>query len=470
MTRQMIAVALAAGMAAGAFAEEQPKINNIFNETEAEKTQRMAWWTHDRFGMFIHFGLYAMPARHEWVRHREYIPNDTYDSKYFTRFNPDLFDAKAWARSAKNAGMKYMVLTTKHHEGFCNWDTATTDYKITKTPFGRDLVKEYVNACRAEGLKVGFYFSIIDWHHPHFTVDQVHPLRPKNRSEWSDEKFAELNKGRDMDKYREYMFAQVKELLSNYGKIDIIWYDFTSKGKYGKTWQDWNARELMKLTRKLQPGIIVDNRLDLLDTTDDGWDFVTPEQFKVDSWPTVRGKRVPWETCQTFSGSWGYYRDQTTWKSTPQLLELLIETVSKGGNLIMNVGPTARGEFDFRAIDRLDAFAKWMHVNSRSIYGCTVAPDGIRAPTGTLLTYNPEKNILYIHLIDYPMGRLPIGFEDKVDYVQFLHDGSELFIKKIPEWQLHHIQSDASEFTGFIELPIQKPNVEIPVIEIYLKK
>ena len=459
--------ALAAVLAAGAFAEEEPKIENIFNETAAEKAQRMAWWTHDRFGMFIHFGLYAMPARHEWVRNKEYIPNDVYDAKYFKRFNPDLFDAKAWAKAAKKAGMKYMVLTTKHHEGFCNWATATTDYNISKTPFGRDLVKEYVEACRAEGLKVGFYFSIIDWHHPHFTIDKTHPLRPRDQKDWSDEKFAELNRGRDMAKYREYMFAQVRELLTNYGKIDIIWYDFTSSGKYGKTWQDWNARELMKMTRKLQPGIIVDNRLGLNETTDDGWDFVTPEQFKVSSWPTVRGKRVPWETCQTFSGSWGYFRDEATWKSVPQLLELLIETVSKGGNLILNVGPTARGEFDGRAKDRLDGMAKWMHANARSIYGCTVAPDEFTAPAGTLLTYNPEKKLLYVHLIDYPMGRLPIAFRAKVDYVQFLHDGSELFIKDIPAWQKHNCPDVKDD--GFIELPILKPAVEVPVIEVYLK-
>ena len=467
MNKRYAVAALAGLMAAGAFAEEaKVQIDNIFNESAEAKAQRMAWWTHDRFGMFIHFGLYAMPARHEWVKSREHMNNAVYDAKYFRRFNPDLFDAKAWAKAAKAAGMKYMVLTTKHHEGFCNWDTATTDYKITKTPFGRDLVKEYVEACRAEGLKVGFYFSIIDWHHPDYTLDHCHPLWPKDKK-MTDEEFAKLNAGKDMARYRKYMYAQVRELLTNYGKIDIIWYDFTVKGKYGKTWKDWEARELMKMTRELQPGILVDNRLDLNDTTDDGWDFVTPEQFKSAAWPTVRGKRVPWETCQTFSGSWGYYRDEMTWKSVPQLLELLIETVSKGGNLIMNVGPTARGEFDARAKDRLKAFSKWMHVNARSIYGCTEAPADIPAPAGTLLTYNPEKKLLYIHLVDYPMGRLPIAFENKVDYVQFLHDGSELFIKKIPEWQKHNCPNVKDD--GFIELPILKPDVVVPVIEVFLK-
>ena len=467
MRSTIVVSAMAALMAAGTSFADEVKIENIFNESAEAKAQRMAWWTHDRFGMFIHFGLYAMPARHEWVRSKEYIPNEVYDKKYFSRFNPDLFDAKAWAKAARKAGMKYMVLTTKHHEGFCNWDTQTTDYKITKTPFGRDLVKEYVEACRAEGLKVGFYFSIIDWHHPDFTIDRTHPLRPKNG--FTDESYAKLNEGRDMARYRAYMFAQVKELLSNYGKIDIIWYDFTASGKYGKTWQDWDARELMKLTRKLQPKVIVDNRLDLNATTDDGWDFVTPEQYKVASWPMVRGKRVPWETCQTFSGSWGYFRDEATWKSVPQLIGLLVETVSKGGNLILNVGPTARGEFDDRATARLNGLGKWMHLNSRAVYGCTEAPAEFEAPNGTALTWNPETKRLYVHLFDYPMGLLPVNFWDKVDYAQFLHDGSELFVKPPRVSNQNGQSGDQQKNYGGFALPIVKPSVEVPVIEVFLK-
>ena len=221
------AVVLGSAAASGNSSGELPK--SIFNETAERRAERLSWWRHDRFGMFIHFGLYAMPARHEWVRCYEYIPNETYDKKYFPRFNPDLFDAREWAQAAKKAGMKYIVLTTKHHEGFCMWDSKVTDYKITNTPFGRDLVKEYVEACRAEGLKVGFYYSIIDWHHPHFTIDVNHPLRP--RGGFTDESYARLNKGRDMAKYREYMFAQVRELLTWYGKIDIIWFDYTVKDK-----------------------------------------------------------------------------------------------------------------------------------------------------------------------------------------------------------------------------------------------
>ena len=467
--------ALACAVSLVAFAgEEYPELpRKITSETPEQKAERMAWWTHDRFGMFIHFGLYAVPGRHEWVKSIEAIDDATYDGKYLPRFNPDLYDAKEWAASAKAAGMKYMVLTTKHHEGFCMWDTATTDYKITKTEFRRDLVREYVDACRAAGLKVGFYFSIKDWHHPDYIVDRTHPLfrRLEREGKRGDElraAVAKLNEGRDWERYRRYMYDQVRELLTKYGKIDIIWFDYTVKDKeYGKTYKSWDAVRLVKMTRELQPGVLIDNRLDLMDT-DDGWDFVTPEQFKVQKWPTIRGKKVPWETCQTFSGSWGYHRDQHTWKSMPQLIELLSETVSKGGNLIMNVGPTARGEFDWRAKERLAGFAKWMHWNSRSIYGCGVAPDGFDAPNGCLLTYNAKTNRLYIHLCDYPMGFLPVSFLDKVEYAQFLHDGSEIFLRQ--PTKRHSQSGDQEGELGGLVLPVRKPAVEIPVIECWLKK
>ena len=465
--KKLMCAALAASVLSAFAGEEYPELpRKITDETPEQKAERMAWWQHDRFGMFIHFGLYAVPARHEWVKSKEYINHETYDGKYLPRFNPDLYDAKEWAKMAKAAGMKYAVLTTKHHEGFCMWDTKTTDYKITKTEFGRDLVREYVDAFRAEGLKVGFYFSIKDWHHPDYLIDATHPLRPRDQRDWTEEKFAELNKGKDWNRYRTYMWDQIKELLTDYGKIDIIWFDYTVKHKFGKTYKDWDAVNLVKLTRKLQPGIIIDNRLDLMDT-DDGWDFVTPEQFKASAWPTVRGQRVPWETCQTFSGSWGYYRDEMTWKSVPQLIGLLTETVSKGGNLIMNVGPTARGEFDERAKERLAGFARWMHWNARSIYGCTVAPEGVTAPNGTAITYNPKTNRAYIHLYDYPMGMLPVEWIDRIEYAQFLHDGSEIFIRQPPK---RHSQTGDTHQIGGLVLPMIKPNLDVPVIEVWLKK
>ena len=423
-------------------------------ETEAQKTQRMKWWTDARFGMFIHWGLYALPARHEWVKNHERMTNEQYQ-KYFDIFNPDLYDAKEWARQARAAGMKYVVLTAKHHEGFCLFDSKFTDYKATNTPFGRDIIKEYVEAFRAEGLKVGFYYSLIDWHHPDYTIDRNHPLRTDK-----DEEYAAMNKGKDMNRYREYMKNQVRELLTNYGEISIIWFDFSFPGKNGKGRADWDSENLIKLARSLQPGIIVDDRLDLKDV-EGGWDFVSPEQVKVAKWPEYNGKKIPWETCQTFSGSWGYYRDETTWKSPAQLLELLIESVSKGGNLLLNVGPTARGAFDNRAQERLKAMGEWMKYNSRSIYGCTEAPSDFKAPDNTILTYNPVTRRLYVHLLAYPMGRLNLeGMADKVKYVQFLHDASEI-----------RFTAGTGEEAGnlALQLPILKPPTEIPVIEVFLK-
>lgn len=423
-------------------------------ETEAQKIQRMKWWTDARFGMFIHFGLYALPARHEWVKLHERITNDQYQ-KYFEMFNPDLYDPREWAKQAKSAGMKYVVLTAKHHEGFCLFDSKFTDYKATNTPYGKDLIKEYVEAFRAEGLKVGFYYSLIDWHHPDYTIDVKHPQRAN-----SDTAFARMNKGKDMGKYREYMKNQVRELLTNYGEISIIWFDFSFPEKNGKGHADWDSEGLLKLARSLQPGIIVDDRLDLKDV-EGGWDFISPEQVKVAKWPEYNGKRIPWETCQTFSGSWGYHRDEHTWKSNAQLLELLIESVSKGGNLLLNVGPTARGTFDMRAQDRLKSMGEWMNLNSRSIYGCTEAPAQFTAPANTVLTYNPAAKRLYIHLLAYPMGRLNLkDMADKVKYVQFLHDASEV-----------KYSTGTGEDAGSLslQLPIQKPPVEIAVLEVYLK-
>ena len=432
----------------------QLSLAQLPKETDAQKAERMKWWTDARFGMFIHWGLYSLPARHEWVKNMERMTNEQYQ-KYFDIFNPDMFDPHEWAKMAKAAGMKYVVLTAKHHEGFCLFDSKYTDYKATNTPYGKDLIKQYVEAFRAEGLKVGFYYSLIDWHHPDYTIDSNHPLR-----QTSDTAYARLNKGRDMNKYREYIKNQVRELLTNYGEISVIWFDFSFPGKNGKGHDDWDSENLLKMVRSLQPGIIIDDRLDLKDV-EGGWDFVSPEQYKVTKWPEVNGKKVAWETCQTFSGSWGYYRDETSWKSPAQLLELLIESVSKGGNLLLNVGPTARGVFDYRAQDRLKSIGDWMKYNSRAIYGCTEAPADFTVPYNSLLTYNPVTKRLYIHLLAYPMGSLTLtNMADKVKYVQFLHDASEIKFRT---------GRDAEKNDLILTLPVLKPQSEIPVLEVYLK-
>lgn len=434
--------------------------NKIWDETEKQKTERMEWWTDARFGMFIHWGLYAQAARHEWVKKNERISDADYQ-KYFEVFNPDLFDPKEWAKKAKTAGMKYAVITSKHHEGFNMFKSEYTDYNVINTPYGKDIIKEWVDAFRAEGLRIGFYYSLIDWHHPEYTIDRVHPQSANTKEEYDA-----LNKDRDMSIYREYLKNQVREILTNYGKIDILWLDFSFPGEFGKGRDDWGSVELIKMVRNLQPGILIDDRADLQDYQG-GWDFMTPEQYKVDKWPEVDGKKIPWETCQTFSGSWGYYRDEYTWKNNKQLLVLLIESVSKGGNLLLNVGPTARGTFDERADKALKEMGEWMKYNNRSVYECTQAPADFKAPDNTLLTYNPKKNRLYIHLLDYPLQNLRLpGYQGKVKYAQFLHDASEI---KISEPRQHNRGGD-NQTTGDLDLklPVTKPNVEIPVIELFL--
>lgn len=422
------------------------------------------WFEHDRFGMFIHWGLYAMPARNEWIKHIECQTDEIYD-KYFKYFNPDMYDPKAWAKMAKAAGMKYAVLTTKHHEGFCMFDTKYTDYKCTNTPAGRDLVREYVDAFRAEGIRIGFYYSLIDWHHPDFTVDPIHPRR-------NDKNAEALNEGRDMKRYAKYMRDQVEELLTNYGKIDILWFDFSYSApnpQYpnlkGKGKDDWEAEELIALARKLQPGIIIDNRTEL---EQDIW---TPEQYQPLEWVkhAETGELVTWEACQTFSGSWGYHRDESTWKSPEMLINMLINTVCIGGNLLMNVGPTARGYLDYRAEKALSVYADWMKYNSRSIYGCTMAEPEFTAPRGTRLTQSVDGKRLYIHLVEYPYEFLEFrGLADKIDYAQFLHDGSEVLYTVGSIDHFSEARTQSADLVAF-KIPIVKPNTVVPVIEVFLK-
>lgn len=445
----------------GSNGQSKPYI--VLNETPEQKAKRMQWWTDARFGMFIHWGIYALPARHDWTKSVEQMSDAEY-GRYFDVFDPDLFDARQWAKQAKAAGMKYAVLTTKHHDGFCLFDSKFTDYDAVNTPAKRDLVKEFVEAFRAEGLRVGFYYSLIDWHHPDFTIDRFHPQRP---AALANEQFARLNKDRHMDRYRTYVYNQVTELLTNYGKIDILWADFTYPLEHGKTNKDWDAVNLVKLVRKLQPEILLDNRLGL-GAYADGEDFLTPEQPTAGELERYKGKT--WETCQTFSGSWGYNRDESSWKTQRELLGLLINSVSYGGNILLNVGPTARGDFDHRATHALDSIGYWMRAHNKSIYKCTTAPEAFqfstneklaveasRALANQRLTYNPETKRLYLHLFDYPKGgriTLP-GYKGKVKYAQFLHDNSEIQMNELGE-------------KLWLTVPPLKPPYEIPVIELVL--
>ncbi len=407
-----------------------------------------SWFVQDRFGMFIHWGTYAQGARHEWLKKREKMTTEEY-LKYFKTFDPDLYDPREWAALAKEAGMKYFVITTKHHEGFCLWDTAYTDYKAPNTPAGRDLLKPMVEAFREAGLKVGFYYSLIDWHHPEFPVDRIHPQA-------EDQAFREANKHRDVRKYADYMYNQVEELLTKFGKIDIMWFDFSYPGEDGKGHEDWQSERLIELIRRLQPHILLNNRLDLKNAHD----FVTPEQVQPrEPMRDEEGNLVVWEACQTFSGSWGYYRDEQTWKSVDLLLRMLIDSVAKGGNMLLNVGPTGRGEFDYRARERLRGMGEWMRTNGRSIYHCGPAPETFPQPTDCRYTYNPKTNRLYVHLFAWPFKHLHLPqMAGKVWYAQFLHDASEVLFRE-------------NEDDGYLtlQLPVVQPKITIPTIELFLK-
>ena len=423
--------------------------------------QHAPWFEEARFGMFVHWGIYALPARHEWVMNREEITVEEY-SKYFRRFDPDLYDPREWARAARAAGMKYVVLTTKHHDGFCLWDSALTDYKATNTPAGRDLVQPYVEALRAEGLKVGFYHSLVDWHHPHFTIDGVHPQRNAADVE-------SLNTGRNMAHYREYLHGQVRELLSNYGTVDYLFFDFSYAGLGhaefwgGKGRKDWDSEALLAMVRELQPGIVVNDRLDI------PGDFVTPEQYQPAGPMMLDGEPVTWEACQTLNGSWGYDRDNQNYKSVDLLIRMLVDGVSKGGNLLLNVGPTGRGTFDPRALESLEGIGEWMKLHSRAVYGAGVSQ--FTAPSDVRYTQRGDR--LYVHLFTWPFEYVHLpGLAGKVEYAQLLNDASEVFLQEVDPAQQPMNLTPGGQPAGTltIKLPVQRPDVAVPVLELFLKQ
>jgi alpha-L-fucosidase len=420
-----------------------------------------SWFVQDRFGLFIHWGLYALPARHEWVKSFERIDTETYQ-KYFKHFDPDLYDPDLWAKAAGDAGMRYFVVTTKHHEGFCLWDTALTDYKAPNTPAGRDLLRPLVDAFRGRGFKVGFYHSLLDWHHPDYTLDAHHPMR-------DNADYAAGDSDRDLTRYADYLFGQTRELLTQYGPIDILWYDFSvgpTERFAGKGRDVWQSERLIRLVRELQPRIILNDRLEI------DQDVKTPEQYQPREWVHVNGKPVVWEACQTLSGSWGYHRDEESWKSAEMLIQMLIDTVSKGGNLLLNVGPTGRGEFDARALDRLAGIGAWMRRHSRSIYGCTQAPAEFACPRDCRFTYNSAKNRLYLHLFSWPFRHLHLdGLGERVEYAQLLNDASEVrMLARVPE-ESYGSMTPTNRTTSLLtlELPVKKPDAVVPVVELFLK-
>lgn len=388
---------------------------SVFSQNPYEaRQQRTEWFRDARFGMFIHWGIYAIPARGEWVKTQEKISEEAYQ-KYFDGFNPVDFNPKEWARIAKQAGMKYVVLTAKHHDGFCLFDSKYTDYKSTNTPAKRDLIKEYVEAFRAEGLKLGFYYSLIDWHHPDYPNVGNHPMA--GNSEWNKKTY-------NWDNYIRYMHNQVEELLTNYGKIDIMWFDY-SFGEYSG--EKWKSAELVKMVRKLQPGIIIDNRLggNMEKENPESWagDFEGPEQI-IPSETVVDklGRPIPWESCITLNNSWGYQKD-LNYKTAQDVIRNLVNAVSKNGNLLLNVGPDALGNIPSKSVEILKEVGNWMKLNHESIYGCTNA-EFAKPEWGR---FTQKGNVLYAHIFDKNIGQYYLKhLKGKVKSATLLIDGSEV--------------------------------------------
>lgn len=390
--------------------------------------KRMAWYIDARFGMFIHWGLYAIPARGEWVRSVERIPKEAYMT-YFEEFDPVDYDPKQWAKAAKEAGMKYMVLTAKHHDGFCLFDSQYTDFKSTNTKCGRDLVREFLDAARGEGLKVGLYYSLLDWYHPDYPHygDLHHPMRDNP---------AYTNEGRDFNRYLTYLHNQVRELCTNYGKLDILWFDFSYENENAvMRGETWKATQLVEMVRQLQPEIIIDNRLEVSgegfgslwegNPTPYHGDFVSPEQIiPPEGIQDKQGRDLVWEACVTMNNNWGYCQNDHFFKPAPMLIKKLVECVSKGGNLLLNVGPDARGNIPPQSLEILRQIGAWMKDNSPSIYGCGKA--GMAKPDTGRITRKGNK--LYYHLFENTIGPMPLAGlkREQIDHVRLLATGGEV--------------------------------------------
>jgi alpha-L-fucosidase len=383
-----------------------PFTNNALSQQEnaAAYEQRMQWWREARFGMFIHWGLYAVPAGEwkgekdhaEWIRTTAQIPLDVYDG-FRPSFNPVKFNAEEWVKMAKDAGMKYIVITSKHHDGFCLFNSQFTDFDIMSTPFQRDILKELSAACHKEGIKMCWYHSIMDWHHPDYLP----------RRDWEKDRSEE---GADFDRYVTYLKNQLGELLRNYGEIGVLWFD----GEWESTWNEDYGKEIYHYVRSLQPSIIINNRVGAAregmegSTREGGFggDFGTPEQ----QIPATGLPGVYWETCMTMNDHWGYNKYDKNWKSTQSIIRMLADIASKGGNYLLNIGPTAEGLFPQESIDRLKEIGLWMKTNGESVYGTQASPfpnlDWGRCTQKKIAS----GTRLYFHVFDKPTdGRLIIS-------------------------------------------------------------
>lgn len=385
---------------------------NNSGESQEKRDERMAWWREARFGMFVHWGLYSGLAGTwegkpvgttggmEWIQQRVKADTDTYAARALPLFKPVPGFAKAWAALAKEAGCRYIIFTSKHHDGFALHDSKVSDYDAGSI-LHRDLVKEIVEAARAEGLKIGFYHSVIDWHHDQYGYELSqqlpHPLKGKPYP----------NGTRDHSKYLDFLHAQVNELTSNYGPVDVLWWDYSSQDFQGDA--AWRAMDLMAEVRAKQPAIIMNNRL--FRSPEAGWksmgtdgfagtldpkygDFITPEQHI----PATGMPGIDWETCMTLNTTWGYSEHDHAWKSHELLIRNLIDIASKGGNYLLNIGPKADGTIPVQSVEALKAIGAWMKVNHEAIYATTASPFA-QLPWGRATS---KGNTLYLHVFQWP--------------------------------------------------------------------
>lgn len=445
LMKLLVAIAALAALTAALQAEGQTR------ETKAQRDARMKWWREARFGMFIHWGLYAVPAgkwgdstRHgEWIMETAKIPIAEYE-KFLGQFNPTRFDPADWARMAKDAGMKYVVITTKHHDGFALFDSKVSEWDVMATPFKRDIMRELADAVRKEGLTMCWYHSIMDWHHPDYE-----PHR-----EWSTPQPPDAN----FDRYEKYLHAQVTEILKNYGPIGVMWFD----GEWERTWNHDRGQRLYDLCRKLQPKVIVNNRVDvgrggMAGMSDAGYagDFGTPEQ----EIPAQGIPGVDWESCMTMNNNWGYNAWDKNFKSTTQLIHNLVDIVSKGGNYLLNVGPKADGTFPEESVQRLKEIGEWMRINGESIYATQASPFKV-LPWGRA-TQKPVPGVgtaVYLHVLQWPKdGRLVIpGVGNDVVEAQVL--GSQV---------LSNVERQGPDLV--VRVPKAMPNLHCGVVKVVLK-
>ena len=397
-----------------------------FSETSGQRDARMEWWREARFGLFIHWGVYAVPAGEwngepvkgiaEWIQSKGQIPVADYEPLR-NQFNPVQYDAEEWVKLAKNAGMKYIVITSKHHDGFCLWDSAHTDWDIASTPYKKDLLRPLAEACKKHGVRLCFYHSIMDWHHPDYS----------EKKPWRGNA---ANPDPDMDAYTAYMKAQLKELLTEYGDIGVLWFD----GEWEGAWTHERGVDLDDYLRAIKPSIIINNRVDkgrkgmagMNKEGDFRGDFGTPEQ----EIPHNGFPGVDWESCMTMNKSWGYKASDNKWKSTETLIRNLVDIASKGGNYLLNVGPTAEGLIPTPSIERLKEMGKWMNVNGESIHGTSASPLSTLDWGRCTMKKDGESTTLYLHVFNWPeSGILNVpGLQAATLQASMLADGAILEI------------------------------------------